>query len=407
MSAPVSSGSQSSAVENRRNISWRISLHYAALFLVPGVYLPFFAAWLESRGLYPTEISIMLAVGILMRLVAGPAAAHVVDRSGRRRLAILLLVWVSIASFALLGWVEGFAVMLLVWIVHSAAWAPITPFSDNIALLAATRHQLNYGRMRLWGSVSFLLAAYLSGLWLKGRDEEWIFILLLVGYAVLVGGAHLLPDLRLPLARPRTGAPALQLLQQRRFLLFVGATACLQASHAAFYTFGTLHWRSMGHSDAAIGWLWAEGVLAEIVLFAFAQQVPARLGGTGLLLIAAAGGLLRWSITAGAEDYTLLVLLQLLHAATFGAAHLGAMRILADGCSTETSATAQTLYVAANSTMLALATLAVGPIFAAGGGAIYWAMTVLSLGGGICALMLWQRRGGLQFSGDAATEPGR
>ncbi len=402
MSAQGSDGSQSSAVENRRSIGWRISLHYAALFLVPGVYLPFFAAWLESRGLHPTEISIMLAVGILMRLVAGPAAAHVVDRSGRRKLAILLLVWVSIASFALLGWVEGFSVMLLVWVVHSAAWAPITPFSDNIALLAATRHQLNYGRMRLWGSVSFLLAAYLSGLWLKGRDEDWIFILLLVGYAVLVGGAHLLPDLRLPLARPRAGAPAVMLLRQRRFLLFVGATACLQASHAAFYTFGTLHWRSMGHSDAAIGWLWAEGVLAEIVLFAFAQQIPARLGGAFLLLIAAMGGVLRWSITAGAEDYMLLVLLQFLHAATFGAAHLGAMRILADGCSTETSATAQTLYVAANSTMLALATLAVGPIFAAGGGAIYWAMTVLSVGGGVCAFLLWQRRDRLQFSGDAA-----
>ncbi|MFN3400204.1 MAG: MFS transporter [Ferrovibrio sp.] len=398
MTTQGSDGSQSDAVENRRSIGRRISLHYAALFLVPGVYLPFFAAWLESRGLHPTEISIMLAVGILMRLVAGPAAAHAVDRSGRRKLAILLLVWVSIASFALLGWVEGFSVMLLVWVVHSAAWAPITPFSDNIALLAATKHQLNYGRMRLWGSVSFLLAAFLSGLWLKGRDEDWIFILLLIGYAALVGGAHLLPDLRLPLARPRAGAPAVMLLRQRRFLLFVGATACLQASHAAFYTFGTLHWRSMGHSDAAIGWLWAEGVLAEIVLFAFAQQIPARLGGAGLLLIAALGGVLRWSITAGAEDYTLLVLLQVLHAATFGAAHLGAMRILADGCSPDTSATAQTLYVAANSMMLALATLAVGPIFAAGGGAIYWAMTLLSLGGGVCAFLLWRRRDGLQFS---------
>src|SRR5690606_25685304 len=111
-----------------------------------------------------------------------------------------------------------------------------------------------------------------------------------------------------------------------------------------------------------------------------------------------AGGLLRWSVTAGTEDYMLLVLLQFLHAATFGAAHIGAMRILADGCSPETSATAQSLYVAANGTMLALATLAVGPIFAAGSGAIYWAMTLLSLAGGVCALMLWRRRDGLLFS---------
>jgi len=136
-----------------RGMAWRISLHFAALFIVPGVYLPFFAVWLESRSLAPTQISIMLSVGILMRLLAGPMAAHVVDRSGRRKTALILLAWASLASFALLGWVDGFAAMLLVWVVHCAAWAPVTPFSDNIALLASTRHGLHYGRMRLWGSI--------------------------------------------------------------------------------------------------------------------------------------------------------------------------------------------------------------------------------------------------------------
>lgn len=381
-----------------RGMAWRISLHFAALFVVPGVYLPFFSVWLESRGLVPMQISIMLSVGILMRLLAGPVAAHVVDQSGRRKIAVVFLAWASLLSFALLGWVDGFVAMLLVWIVHTAAWAPVTPFSDNIALLAATRHNLNYGRMRLWGSISFLCAAYLSGLWLKGRDPDWIFVLLVAGLIALVVGSHMLPDLRLPLDKPRVGAPAFRLLRSRRFLLFMGAAACLQASHAAFYTFGTLHWRGQGHSDAAIGWLWAEGVLAEIVLFAFAQRVPAWLGGTGLLLIASAGGLLRWSITAGAEDYLLLVLLQVLHAATFGAAHIGAMRLLSEGSAPSDSATAQTLYVAGNSAMLALATLAVGPIYAWGGGAIYWAMTGLSLVGGLCAVQLWRRRDNLVFA---------
>lgn len=387
-----------------RGMAWRISLHFAALFVVPGIYLPFFAVWLEARGLSPTQISIMLSVGILMRLLAGPVAAHVVDRSGRRKLAVVLLAWSSLVTFALLGWIDGFGALLLVWIVHCAAWAPITPFSDNIALLAATRHKLNYGRMRLWGSISFLTAAYLSGLWLKGRDTDWIFILLVAGLVVLVVGSHMLPDLRLPLDKPRAGAPALRLLRVRRFLLFMGAAACLQASHAAFYTFGTLHWRGLGHSDAAIGWLWAEGVLAEIVLFAFAQRVPAWIGGTGLLLIAAAGGLLRWSVTAGAEDYALLVVLQVFHAATFGAAHIGAMRLLSEGSSLGDSATAQSLYVAGNSAMLALATLAVGPIYAWGGGAIYWAMTGLSAIGGTCAWMLWRRRAGLTFTPPSPAE---
>ncbi|HEX6957725.1 MAG TPA: MFS transporter [Ferrovibrio sp.] len=379
-------------------LAWRISLQYAALFVVPGIYLPFFSVWLRSRGLTPTEISIMLSVGILVRLIAGPLAAHAVDRSGRRKAAIVTLAWASAATLTLFGWVEGFAAMLIVWVLHTITWAPITPFTDNIALLATARHQLNYGRMRLWGSLSFLAAAYLAGLWLEGRPESWIYILLVGGILLLAACSHLLPDIRLPLDKPRAGLPLLRLLRRPAFLLFMLTTACLQASHAAFYTFGTLHWRSLGHSDAAIGWLWAEGVIAEVVLFAFAQRIPVRFGGAGLLVIAALGGLVRWSTTVFAEDYLLLTLLQLLHAATFGAAHLGAMRLLSEGCAPNESATAQTLYVAGNSAMLALATLAVGPLFAAHGGGMYWLMSLLSCCGGGLAMLLWRRRALLNFS---------
>lgn len=384
-------------MDERRGTALRISLHFAALFVVPGIYLPFFAVWLESRGLSPTEISVMLSVGIMLRLVAGPVAAHLVDRNGRRKQAIVILAWASLASFLLLGWADGFRALLLVWMLHTVVWAPITPFSENIALLAASRHNLQYGRLRLWGSLSFLVAAYLAGLWLKGRSDDWIYWLLLGGMAILALGSMALPDLRLPLSPPRAGAPALRLLRNRMFLAFLAANACLQASHAAFYTFGTLHWRSVGLSDAAIGWLWAEGVLAEVLLFAFGQRVGLRIGGVGLLMLAVGGGLLRWVSTGFIADLTLLSVLQLLHAATFGAAHLGAMRLLADGCEAGESATAQSLYTAGNSAMLALATLACGPLFAAVGGQVYLLMVLLSLAGGGFVLLLWRQRAEIRF----------
>jgi PPP family 3-phenylpropionic acid transporter len=400
MSGPLSG---EAAPETRRAIAWRVSLYFAALFVVPGIHLPFFSVWLQSRGLSPTEISLIMSSGILFRLVAGPMAAHTVDRSGRRREAIILLAWCSLAMYALLGWAEGFWAILAVWLLHMAAWSPITPFSENIALLASTRHNLQYGRLRLWGSLSFLVTAYLAGLWLKGRDDSWIFYLILGGMLLLALGSHLLPDLRLPLNRPRiAGAPALRLLRNRLFLAFLGANACLQASHAMFYTFGTLHWRSQGLSDAQIGFLWAEGVLAEVILFAIGQRVAQRVGGVGLLGLAVLGGAIRWSLTAAVGDFAILVLLNMLHGATFGCAHLGAMRLLADGVDADASASAQSLYTAANSALLAAGTLVVGPLFAGFGGLAYLAMLPLSLGGGLCVALLWRQRRGVQFVTPAA-----
>ncbi|WP_370155840.1 MFS transporter [Ferrovibrio sp.] len=381
-----------------RAIGWRISLFYAALFVGPGIWLPFWSAWLESRGLGATEIAIVVSSGIWIRLLAGPAAAHLVDRSGARRRALVLLSWASLLTFLPLWWAHSFWPLFLLATLYAVMWAPVTPFSENIALLAASRHNLQYGRMRLWGSISFLLVAYGAGLWLKGRDDDWIYGMLLAAMLLLALASHLLPDLRLPLDRPRlTGAPLLRLLRNRPFLVFMAANACLQSTHAMLYTFGTLHWRNAGLSDAQIGWLWAEGVLAEVLLFAVGQRVLQHVGGVGLLLLAAGGGLVRWCLLGVTGDFGLLVLLNLLHAATFGCAHLGAMRILAEGVDPDSSATAQTLYTAANSAFLALATLAIGPLFAAAGGLTYWAMLPLSAAGGLFALLLWRGRGAIRF----------
>jgi PPP family 3-phenylpropionic acid transporter len=399
------SGATSSdpASQSPRSVATRISLHLAALFAVAGIHLPFFSVWLQSRGLSPTEISAVLSSGILLRLFAGPLAAHAVDRNGRRREAIMVSAWIALAFYLLLGWVDGFWAILAIWLLHTAAWAPITPFSENITLLASARHGLQYGRLRLWGSISFLVTAYVAGLWLKGRDDSWIYILILCALLLLALGSYFLPDLRLPLNRPRiAGAPAARLLRNKLFLAFLAANACLQATHAMFYTFGTLHWREQGLSDAQIGFLWAEGVLAEVILFAVGQRVAQKAGGAGLLLLAAAGGMIRWSMTALTGDFAVLVALNALHAATFGCAHLGAMRLLSEGVDTDASATAQSLYTAANSALLAFGTLIVGPLYAAFGGYGYLAMLPLSFTGGVCAWLLWQRRSRLQFTAVAA-----
>jgi len=384
------------------SIGLRISIYFAALYTVPGIHLPFWSVWLESRGLDPTQISIMLSSAILLRLIGSPLAAQAVDRSGQRRRAIILLGWCSFFVFIGFQFADGFAALFIVGMLFALLWSPISPFTENLAVLAASHHGLQYGRMRLWGSLSFLIASYLAGLWLREHDEAWIYWLMLMGMFGIACSGHLLPDVRLPLSGPRKGAPVLRLLRNSSFRVFLLTTSCLQATHAAVYTFGTLHWRSAGLSDAQIGLLWAEGVLAEVVLFAFGQRVAARIGGVGLLWCAVIGGSLRWSLQGVLTDMPSVVLLQILHAATFGAAHLGAMRLLAEGCDAESSASAQSLYGAANGLVLAAATLLVGPLYAAalpgfGAGWIYPAMLPLVLVGGLGSWILWRFQGQVSF----------
>jgi PPP family 3-phenylpropionic acid transporter len=153
----------------------------------------------------------------------------------------------------------------------------------------------------------------------------------------------LLPDRRVAKPDRALGLPLRQLLRQRDYALFVLAAGLLQASHAVYYGFGSLHWRSAGLSDRLIGLLWSEGVLAEILLFAFSAGMLRRIGPLNLLLLGAGGGIVRWTFTAATSDPVALVGLQLLHGLTFGAAHLGAMHYMARAVSPGLTASAQSL----------------------------------------------------------------
>src|SRR3546814_13434810 len=120
-----------SMIGEPRRIAWQISLFYAALFVGPGIWLPFWSVWLESRGLGATEIAIVVSGGIWLRLVAGPVAAHLVDRSGARRRAIILLAWGCLLTFLPLWWAHSFWPLFLIAMLYAVMWAPITPFSPE------------------------------------------------------------------------------------------------------------------------------------------------------------------------------------------------------------------------------------------------------------------------------------
>jgi PPP family 3-phenylpropionic acid transporter len=171
------------------------------------------------------------------------------------------------------------------------------------------------------------------------------------------------------------------LLRNPAFLAVVGAAALVQGGHALYYGFSTLEWRAAGISGPVIGVLWALGVLAEIVLFALSGRLPAALPSTALLAIGAGGAVLRWTAMAFDPPVAALPVLQLLHAASFGATHLGTMGFLARAVPRGFAATAQGAVGTASGIVMALATALSGVLYAGAGSLAYLAMAAMALAG--------------------------
>ena len=156
-----------------------------------------------------------------------------------------------------------------------------------------------------------------------------------------------------------------------------------------YYGFATLHWRDAGLSSDLIGALWAEGVIAEVVLFAFGARLVARLGPARLIALAGLCAALRWTVTALTVEPWLLALSQLLHAATFGATHLGNMHFLARATPPALSARAQSLHASiTNGLATGAAMLASGWLYAGLGGGAFLVMAGLGAAGALAAAVL-------------------
>jgi len=371
--------------------SVRLAWYYAAAFASIGVMMPFWPLWLKSRGLTVEDIGLVMAIGVAAKTLANPLIAGTADARGERKRIMVVLVLLSAAVFSLFHWTQGFWSILAVTLAYQMFWSPNMPLMESLTMQTAKREPIDYGRVRLWGSLTFIAGAWGMGHLLDGGSINLVYwvTLSLLGVAVIT--TLTLPDTRI--ARSAGGrAPLGAVLTDRTFIVFVVATALIQSSHGVYYTVGTIHWQNVGHSEGAIGWLWAEGVIAEVLLFIWGDKLVKRFGAARLIALGGLGGLIRWAGTGVTDALPALMVLQLFHAFTFGAAHLGAVHFIARRMAPEVSATAQSVYAAVVMGLaMGAAAWASGQLYTGHGSKAYLAMAVMAGIGGAIAYSLRRR----------------
>ncbi len=327
-----------------------LAAFYASMFVVLAVYMQFFPVWLhEVAGLPAEQVSMVLAALTVARTLAGPVWAQRVDRGGDARGVLLLLSVLSALVFVGNTLAPSLLWFVVVSGVFGIVFSPMFPILDATTMQAAARAGFAFGRVRLVGSVTFLLTVLIAGALLERTGSAFVMPLLLVALgvnAVVAGG--------LPRAAPRPAvvsprSPWWQPLRSRPFVWLLLASALIQGSHATYYNLSTVHWNAHGIGKSLSGALWAEGVLAEIVLLFVAVRTIERLRPTTLLLIGGAAAIVRWSVLAVTVDVTLLFASNWLHGLSFACTYLGSLRALDRRVAPHQRATAQGLLGAATS----------------------------------------------------------
>jgi PPP family 3-phenylpropionic acid transporter len=328
-----------------------LAVFYTASFSVLGVYMQFLPAWLHDvQGFGKRDIAVILSAQTISRTLAGPLWAQWLDRCGDARRVLSLLSAGALGAFALFALAPS---LVLAWCVafgFGCLYPPMHPILDATSVREGARHGYSFGRLRVVGSASFLVVILVVGWWLERAGTRQVFAILVGCLLSTAIAARFVPRGEAPVTEPgERRAPWWRLLRSGPFVGVLLCSALIQGSHATYYQLSTVHWSEHGIDKSMAAVLWAEGVLAEIVLLFFAKSTFERLRPTTLLMVGGLGAAVRWLFVGATTSFGLLLAINWLHALSFAATYLGAIRAVERRVPAAQRATAQGMLGAATS----------------------------------------------------------
>lgn len=377
-----------------RHFTFRLSAFNAFLFLGSGIQMPFLPLWLKDKALSGEQIALVMAMMMAVRIFAMPIGTYAADRLGNRKRVISSAAFGAFGVYLLLHFISGFAPILIVAMLAAALQAPVVPLSETLALEGSAHYGIDYGRIRMWASLSFLAGSLIAGALLEVIPVD--LVILLIAAAQGLGAMMTLvlpPDkiVRKPGGPPVSVASIAAFVAAPVFVIFLASAAIGQASHGLLYAMGSVYFDALGYSKFSIGKLWAASVVTEIIMFAFARHFYKAFGPVRLIVLGTGLAVLRWGVTGLDPPLGVMFAVQMLHAASFGLTHLGTMHYISENVPAHMRNSVQGIFSALSSGVLMSATMwSSGPLYGALGGHAFFVMA--GIAALACGLALLLRR---------------
>ncbi|CAI0839768.1 Probable 3-phenylpropionic acid transporter [Serratia quinivorans] len=359
-----------------------LALSYFTYFFSYGIFLPFWGVWLKGEGIPPETIGILLGAGLVARFLGSLLIAPRVKDPSHLVTALRLLALLTLAFAIGFCFGNGWGWLMLVIAGFNLFFSPLVPLTDALAGTWQKQITMDYGRVRLWGSLAFVIGSALTGQMVSVWGHNAILYSLIVSILAMLLGMMLKPSV-MPQGEARTHSETERslwaMLKEGPVWRFLLCVTLLQGAHAGYYSFGSIYWQEAGYSASTIGYLWSLGVVAEVIIFASSNFLFRRWNVRNLLLLSACCGILRWSLMASSTELGWLLVIQILHCGTFTVCHLAAMRFIAARKGPEVIRLQAVYSALAMGGGIAIMTVIAGFLFEYLQGGVFWVMAAVVL----------------------------
>ncbi len=308
---------------SRRSFKIAIGSQYFLYFGVLGIFLPFFNLYCYHLGFSGLRIGVLSAVRSVALIVFPLIWGALADRLDARRPIYILCNFCSAIIWMLYLFTIDFWPMLAITIFYGMFFAPIISFLEAFTMDLLGREKKSYGRIRAWGSISFIAVVLVLGRVIDLYSVEIIVVLILAGSLILSIISTRIPGFQ-NVKKKRLSGEAKSLLQ-RRVLVFLFCAFLMLVSHSAYYGFFSIHLENLGYGNTFIGLAWALASTAEILVMIRSDRIFSRFSIESVLIFSFMTAALRWLILFSARSAAAILLSQILHAATYGAFHIGSI----------------------------------------------------------------------------------
>ena len=307
---------------------WRLSAFYLFYFALLGALVPYWGLFLRARGFDAVAIGELMAILMATKIVAPNIWGWLGDHLGHRMQIVRMASLVSVLVFSAMFVVEGFWAIALVMTLYSFFWNASLPQFEVITFTYLKQRVARYARIRVWGSIGFIATVVVLGVLVEHQGPEVILPSVLLIFAAIWLSTLLVRDPD-PEPHPQDQPSLATILKRPAIIGFFVAVFLMQVSHGPYYAFYSIFMQDHGYSETLIGQLWALGVLAEVGLFMVMHRLLDTFGARRVLIASLVLAGVRWLVIGNlAESLPMLLLAQLLHAATFGTFHAAGIHLV-------------------------------------------------------------------------------
>lgn len=363
-----------------------------------GTWSTYATLFFADHGMTVAQIGVLMSMIQVLRIVGPNVWGYVADHYDRRVLVLRMAGFAALVGFSGFLFGSTFTHFMLAMIVLNLFTSGQAPICEALMLSEMRGDLTFYGRIRMWGSIGFIVSVTLASYALEHYGIvtlPWVAAALLV---LTIAAAFRLKDV--PRRRHKTAPPPLMsLLRRREVIAFFASTALMVSAHTSLYTFYSLYLERNGYSKTVIGGMWSLGVLAEVLLFYYQAPLFRRWGAKLMMYVTLAVALVRFlMIGFGPQVVWLLIVAQIMHAATFALHHSSCVMTLQRWFSGPLQARGQALYMSISYGVGG----SLGGLFLAqwweraGPQSVYYVAAVLVLCSSLAAVLSyrWQERDG-------------